>query len=67
MPFGVYNDTTIIYSSDVTSWPTGNIYVIEDTDGMLTITFDAVDLLELQIPGFKWIVRMLLFKKRVFK
>jgi len=41
---GVYDSSTILISTDVSSWTTGNAYIIEDTDGMLTITFDTVDL-----------------------
>jgi len=53
---GVYNDTTIISSTDVTSWSTGNAYVIEDTDGMLTLTFDTVNLSGTTNPRFQMLL-----------
>jgi len=50
---GVYNDTTVINSTDVSTWDTSNAYIIEDTDGMLTITFDTVDLTSTTNPRFQ--------------
>jgi len=53
---GVYNASMIVSSTDVASWSTGNAYVIEDTDGMLTITFDTVNLSGTTNPRFQMVL-----------
>jgi len=53
---GVYNSSTVVNSTDVSSWSTGNAYIIEDTDGMLTITFDTVDLTGTTNPRFQMVL-----------
>jgi len=50
---GVYDEFTVVNRTDVSAWTTGNAYVIEDTDGMLTITFDTVDLTGTTNPRFQ--------------
>jgi len=53
---GVYDSSMVVASTDVSSWSTGNAYIIEDTDGMLTITFDTVDLTGTTNPSFQMLL-----------
>lgn len=50
---GVLSNAYTISSTDVASWNSGNAYVIEDSDGMITVTFDVVDLSGTTNPHFQ--------------
>lgn len=50
---GVHNNFTVISSTDVGFWNSGNAYIIEDSDGMITVEFDKVSLSGTATPRFQ--------------
>ncbi len=50
---GVLANSYLVSSTDVPSWATGQGYVIEDPDGMLTIEFDIINLAGTSNPHFQ--------------
>lgn len=49
---GVHDNTTLVASTDLTTWATGQAFIVEDPDGMLSFALDAVDLAGTTNPQF---------------
>jgi len=50
---GVLDNASVISSTDVTSWSSGNAYIVEDSDGMITLEFDEISLIGTVNPRFQ--------------
>ena len=50
---GVHTNAGAVASTDLSSWATGQAYIIEDSDGMITVEFDEISLASTTSPRFQ--------------